>query len=141
MFHVVEICNGTCDNVHGMDREKVGWWGERLVAASLQQSGFVLLDHRYRKPWGELDLVMFRSPRLHFIEVKTALTVRGSGGTDMAFRPEFQVTDKKLESLRRTGETWQHEFKLHHDVQIDVAAVSMCLEEKEAAIEFFWRVG
>lgn len=127
-----------------IDIHAVGWWGERVVAAYLQRQGFTLLDHHYRKRWGEIDLVMSRLQKIHFVEVKTTTefaseAVEATMMTD-AFRPEQQVDTRKLDRLRRTAESWMDEFNLALDREIDVASVYLDIETNQAWVDVFWQV-
>lgn len=48
-----------------------GMLGEARACEYLQQRGMVLLEKRYRSPFGEIDLVMREGEWLVFVEVKT----------------------------------------------------------------------
>lgn len=52
-----------------------GLMGEGKATEYLQARGMVLLERRYRSPFGEIDLVMRDMDTLVFVEVKT----RGGG--------------------------------------------------------------
>lgn len=124
---------------------QIGWWGERIAAAYLQRYGLKLLDHQYSKKWGEIDLIMSHSDRVHFIEVKTTAIATGEEPKTLfgsnPFRPEEQVQPHKLDRIRRTAESWLHEFSITSDQQIDVVSVYLQPATHNAWVEVFWGVG
>lgn len=127
------------------DNQTIGWWGERLVAGHLQRHGFVLLDHQYRKSWGELDLVMSKDQKIRFIEVKSTAVANAESlptkSVSAPFRPELHVNAHKISTLRRMAETWSQEFAVRSNLAIDVAVAYIAWEESAAALEFFWDIG
>ena len=52
--------------------------GESRAAVYLQNRGMVLLQKRYRSPFGEIDLIMLDGDVVAFVEVK----LRTRGGTE-----------------------------------------------------------
>ena len=65
-------------------RYRYGWIAEWLAKAMLVLTGHRILAHRYRSPFGEIDLVARRGKRLAFIEVKRRPTLQEAEG---AFTP------------------------------------------------------
>ncbi len=55
-----------------------GLWAERLAAAYMWMQGYAIVEHRYRGPSGEIDLVCRRGKRLVFVEVKVRQSVADS---------------------------------------------------------------
>jgi putative endonuclease len=51
----------------------IGELGEQIVAQWLQSQGWLILQQRWRCPWGEIDLIAqeLSSQTLAFVEVKT----------------------------------------------------------------------
>ncbi|MEN9205253.1 MAG: YraN family protein [Thermostichales cyanobacterium SZTDM-1c_bins_54] len=80
--------------------KQVGDQGEQVVEAWLQGQGWQTLARRWRCPWGELDLVMYREPVLSFVEVKT----RASGSWDQGGR--LAVTGQKQQRLIRAAQAF-----------------------------------
>ena len=52
-------------------RTGLGKAGEQLVADYLKKQGFTILEHNYRKPFGEIDLIATNHELVIFVEVKT----------------------------------------------------------------------
>ncbi|HEY5598733.1 MAG TPA: YraN family protein [Kiloniellales bacterium] len=50
--------------------ERHGRWAELAALWSLRLKGYRLLAHRYKSPYGEIDLIMRRGSVTAFIEVK-----------------------------------------------------------------------
>jgi putative endonuclease len=52
---------------------QIGKLGEELVARWLEEKGWRILYHRWRCPWGEIDLIVQSPPPIviAFVEVKT----------------------------------------------------------------------
>lgn len=78
---------------------RLGEWGEDLAARFLLARGYAALDRRYRRPGGEIDLVMRDGTSVVFVEVKT----RGSWSPAA---PEFWVDRRKLRRLRLVARCW-----------------------------------
>jgi putative endonuclease len=53
------------------DRELTGKIGEALVAHSLEQQGFKILERNYRKFYGEIDIIAVKKDLLVFVEVRS----------------------------------------------------------------------
>jgi putative endonuclease len=73
--------------------------GEDLAAAFLAACGYEVIDRRWRRPGGELDLVVRRGGLLVFVEVKT----RGPGAS---LAETAWVGRRQRRVLRRTARAW-----------------------------------
>ncbi len=98
-------------------RQALGTYGERLAARHLTERGLVVLEHNWRCPAGEIDLVLRDGETLVVCEVKTR--------SSLAFgSPHEAVTPAKLSRLRRLAATWSAERGVAaRDVRIDLVAV------------------
>ena len=45
--------------------------GEKIAGRFLQSKGFEIVSWNYLKPWGEIDIIVRKKRKIHFIEVKT----------------------------------------------------------------------
>lgn len=79
-----------------------GRLGESLARLYLEIQGYQVLDTGFRRPGGELDLVVRRDDVVAFVEVKTR------GARSLA-APEASVTPLKLSRMRRAARIWIHE--------------------------------
>jgi len=125
-------------------KNKIGAFGEQIAVNYVKKLGFTVLDLNYLKKWGEIDIVARETIKnkyiLHFIEVKAVsyetrqlLEQAVSHGT---WRPEENVTPKKVAKLNRTIESWLGENNFKGEWQIDVAAVRVVPREKYATIKY-----
>ena len=106
--------------------------GEDIGCRYLREKGFEIVGRNYLKKWGEIDIIVAKGGRVHFIEVKTASYVPdqvGEGG----YRPEENVHPKKLERMRRVIQSYLLEKHLDEsEWQFDVLAVFLDIEKKIA---------
>jgi putative endonuclease len=118
---------------------ETGQIGEKLAAQYLINQGFDLIARNYRKKWGEIDVVVSKDDKIHFVEVKTV-----SYGTRLdlnnavsyeTWRPEENVHPFKLKKLSRAIESWLMEYTYDGEWQIDVAAVRIVSRETFATVK------
>lgn len=60
----------------GGERNTLGRWGEEQAAQFLQRNGYGILETRYRKREGEVDLIAENNGFLCFVEVKLRKNTR-----------------------------------------------------------------
>lgn len=84
------------------DRHALGRWGEEAACGFLELCGYRCLAKRFRRPGGEVDLVMSRNGLVVFVEVKTR-------GPRCPLPPESWVTRRQLQLLRRMARIWMSE--------------------------------
>jgi putative endonuclease len=85
------LCDGAAD-----PRQRLAHEGEREAEALLRRAGMTILDRRYRRRFGEIDLVARHGDLLVFVEVKTR-SGRGYGG------PAAAVTRHKQRRIARVA--------------------------------------
>ena len=56
-------------------KQETGDIGEKIAGRFLVGKGFEIIGWNYRKPWGEIDIIVRREGKIHFIEVKTVSLV------------------------------------------------------------------
>jgi Holliday junction resolvase-like predicted endonuclease len=59
------------------EKRKTGDLGEKIAGRFLVSRGFEIVGWNYLKPWGEIDIIIKKKSKIHFIEVKT-VKVRGA---------------------------------------------------------------
>lgn len=109
--------------------KEVGDIGEDIAAAFLGKKGHKLLGRNYWRKWGEIDIISEKEGKIHFVEVKTHS--REASG----YRPEERVHPKKLERLHRAIQSYLLEKNIEGEWQIDVIAVTLHKETKEAHVK------
>ena len=79
-------------------KSRLGKFGEDIACDFLIENGYKIIDRNFRKPWGELDIVAKAPDKtLTFVEVKTVRKFDGG------LNPEDQLTQSKLQKLKRTA--------------------------------------
>jgi putative endonuclease len=121
------------------NNKQIGAWGEQMTAKYYKRAGFLIIGMNYRKKWGEIDVIVKKDQKVHFIEVKTVSyetkTELEHAVAHGILRPEENVTAYKIKKLSRAIESWLSEYKWPGDWQIDVAAVRIVPRETFATIK------
>lgn len=99
-------------------KQALGAYGEAVAARFLVARGMVLLDHNWRCPAGELDLVLRDGAVLVFCEVKTRRSL--SHGS-----PLEAVSARKASRLRRLAALWVAAHREHQaaELRLDLVGV------------------
>lgn len=140
MSNVVEVKVGSAKS-----RSKwLGYAGECLVRLHLERMGFRLICSNYTTWGGEIDLILDKDGKIHFVEVKTvtretSMLVNGDVIREtLDFRPEELLSPKKISFLQRTiikylSETDENFSK---EWQLDLAIVYISHKNKMSYIKF-----
>lgn len=81
----------------------LGALGEQIASRFLSAKGYKILEHNFRLPYGEIDIIAVDRKTLVFVEVKTRVGDRF--GT-----PEEAITAGKLDKLTKAA----YSYKLFH---------------------------
>lgn len=118
----------------------IGAYGEDIAAKYLERKGFRIVGRNYLKKWGEIDVIVQKDSKIHFVEVKTVsygtkeeLKRAVSYGT---WRPEENVHQYKVKKLSRAIESWLAEKNWQGDWQIDVVGVRIVPRETYATVKY-----
>lgn len=95
---------------------ETGKKGEALAATYLQAQGFTVLHCNWRHRHYEIDIIATRAEILHFIEVKTRLSLAYG-------LPEEGVTPQKIRSIVTAGVAFQYQYPSWKRVQYDVLSI------------------
>lgn len=113
----------------------IGQIGERATAALYKKQGFELVCMNYRKPFGEIDVIVRDSNILVFVEVKSVscrTLEDGYGG----YNPGERIHTKKQQRLRKTIATFLSESDFHiKEWRFDVAFALVGTSERKVRIE------
>lgn len=125
-------------------KNKIGAYGEEIAKKFLENSNFVCIAQNYLEKWGEIDLIMQQGSVIHFIEVKTVSFADREGMAASygdTYRPEEQVTTKKLRKLSNTISSWMVKESYKGEYQLDLVTVRLVESEKYAEVEYFESIG
>jgi len=95
--------------------QRVGKWGEDVVAAYLAERGYEIIARNTRTPYGEIDIIAKQADSTIFVEVKTLTLSRN-------FFPEQNVTARKRKHMLACAACYAAKNAIDH-WQIDVIAV------------------
>lgn len=122
---------------------ELGKIGEDIASDFLTNKGFKIITRNYRKPYGEIDIVVKdQIGVLRFIEVKSVSWETGGASspsvsyeTDMgSYRPEENVHPMKIKRLLRVIEEYLVAKDIEGDWQFDVVAVYVDSRTKTAKV-------
>ena len=118
----------------------IGSLGEKLAQKYLNDSGFRIIDLNYTKKWGEIDLIAKKGEKIHFIEVKT-VSYETKKDLESAlkyrsWRPEEQVTARKLHQIKKVVQSWIGETVYEGEFCIDVLALRIVPHETYVTVNF-----
>ena len=110
--------------------KKLGSWGEDHAQKWLEARGFEFVARNVSTEYGEIDLVMRKENRLHFVEVKTRRTKQYGN-------PEDAITGTKLTHMVDSAQRFlQQHPEYEGDWQMDVLAIFV--PSKSEAVEIRW---
>lgn len=115
---------------------QLGQWGEDTARLFLEMCGYRCLSRGFRRPGGEIDLVVLRRGLLVFVEVKT----RGPRSVDP---PETWVSRRQLKLLRRMAGIWlaEHPGVRPRGFRFDVVAIVHGGDDRGSEIRHLIGVG
>ncbi|MDX2474568.1 MAG: YraN family protein [Candidatus Krumholzibacteria bacterium] len=115
---------------------RLGQWGENVARVFLELCGYRCIDQRYRRPGGEIDLILRQGSTLVFVEVKT----RGPGALAPA---EAYLSRAQQRRLRRLALQWlsEHQGQAPGDLRFDLVAVEFEGASEGASIRHLAGIG
>ncbi len=128
-----------------LKKQIIGRRGEDIAADHLGRQGFQIIDRNYRKPWGELDLIVQKGNDLRFVEVKTVTRetitppspLLGQEGEE-DYEPEDNIHPWKRKRLRRIIETYILAKDLDDEIDWQVDAISVYLNPTGDLLKIEW---
>jgi putative endonuclease len=110
-------------------RQTLGKLGEDLACEELQRRGYAILDRRYRRRGGELDIVARDGQTIVFVEVKTREGCEYGAGAESVTRVKRnRMASIALDYLSRHRLT---------DCPCRFDVVSIDMEDQQPRIELF----
>jgi len=99
-------------------RQKFGRAGERFAERILRDADLTIVEHRYRRQGGEIDLVALDGATLIFVEVKTRRQgPYGEAIQAVSFAQRRRLAATARRYLRETGQSWR-------PMRFDVVAIT-----------------
>lgn len=116
-------------------RKELGRRGENAAIMFLVKHGFSVLEHNYRRKYGEIDIVAEKGGYLHFIEVKSVSRETYNFYTN-SHRAIENVSPQKLHKIQKTALLYISEKGFHEKpFQIDVVIVEFVSGFESGLIE------
>ena len=118
--------------------QRTGEIGEHLATRYLINKGFKVIERNYTKKWGEIDLIVKKGSKIHFIEVKSLSGIGENVAKDLkeaTYRPEDNMSPQKVDRLKRTIQTYLAEFRVTGEWQFDLVTVYINQKTKEAKVQ------
>ena len=114
-------------------KSEFGNWAENHVAQYLKSKGYEVIENNYRKPWGEIDIIVKKEGILIFVEVKASRDDRAG------FEPENRVSPEKIRRLMRATQTYlaAKKYSPEQEWQIDIVALTLDQNRGVAKIKHF----
>lgn len=98
-------------------KKNLGDWGEQTAANFLKEQGYLLIDHNFRCPYGEIDIIAKEGPIWCFIEVKTRNNLAFGYGYD-------SVTRLKQKHIIKVAQYYLNKAALYDDpARFDVVSI------------------
>ncbi|MFC3053681.1 YraN family protein [Kordiimonas pumila] len=111
--------------------EKRGRNAELLARIYLRLKGYRILAHRFRSPYGEIDIIAKRGKTLVFVEVKARKSV------DDAL---YSIAYKQRRRIEAASEDWLKKHKpVFKSIRFDIIAVASGILPTH--IHGAWRLG
>lgn len=114
------------------EKQKIGRIGEDFACKFLEKNGYKIVQKNYLRKWGEIDIIVTKDKKIHFVEVKSVsreIDFAQEGNvireTNDSYRPEDNIHPWKLQRLGRAIQSYLLEKDISDDVdwQFDVVTV------------------
>lgn len=117
----------------GTRTSELGFFAEEYAARYLKSKQYRVVAHNYRKPWGEVDVIVEKEGIVIFVEVK-------ANRKEIAgFEPELRVSPDKRHRMIRIARTFlvDHNFPDDQPWQMDIIAITFVKERGIAKVRHY----
>ena len=104
------------------NNNETGNLGEEIATKFLTEKGYSLLHRNWRFSHWEVDIIVSKENKLHFIEVKTRHTTQYG-------RPEESIKKDKMQALKNAAEAYLNIHPQWKYIQFDVVAIMLWNDE------------
>jgi putative endonuclease len=98
------------------NRQVLGQEGEKLALHYLREQGLKLIECNFRRPFGEIDLIMQDRATVVFVEVRSREKSQFGGAA-------ASVTPTKQRRLKLAAQAWLKRYKQLPPCRFDVVAI------------------
>jgi putative endonuclease len=97
----------------------LGMRGEKLAREHLRKKRYNIVEHNFRCPQGEIDLIVRKDKAFRFIEVKFRRTMEYGP-------PEESVVRRQQQRIRKAALVWlnRRHLPMNSEIHFDVLAIS-----------------
>ena len=99
--------------------KKLGKKGEKLACKYLKKQGYKIIEHGYKNPFGEVDIIAGRDDTVAFIEVKTRLS-------DTYGAPSEAVNEKRKFKYLQAAKYYFSGRQIDCTVRFDIIEIFNC---------------
>ncbi len=118
------------------EHNEIGKIGENITKTFLMKHGFSVVDINYRTKYGEIDIIAKKDNVVRFVEVKSVKVRDFESISNLAVKPEDNLTNDKWSKLVVSCETYLKHKNISHETkwQIDLACVYINTEIREGKV-------
>ena len=124
------------------EHNEIGKIGENITKTFLMKHGFSVVDINYRTKYGEIDIIAKKDNVVRFVEVKSVKVRDFESISNLAVKPEDNLTNDKWSKLVVSCETYLKHKNISSEVgwQIDLACVYINTATREGKVIFMENV-
>lgn len=111
------------------NRQEIGYLGEDFATEYLESRDFEVVERNYLRKWGEIDIIARKGSVLYFVEVKTR-AVNLVGKSREWYRPEENVSDLKLQRIKRAIQSFLFESRISVESNWEFSVITVILNSK-----------
>ena len=124
------------------EKQKIGRIGENCACTYLERNGYKVIERNYLRKWGEIDIIVTKAKKIHFVEVKSVSRVMSDNVNHEtskeihqnhdSYRPEDNMHPWKLQRLGRAVQSYLLEKDISDSVewQFDVVTVYIDMNKR-----------
>ena len=119
---------------------ELGQIGEDIACTFLVKHGFSLVCRNYRKKYGEIDIIVERQEKIHFVEVKSVSceSLDSVSYEKGGYRPEDNIHPHKIKCLSRVIQAYLLKMDVSDETewQFDVICVFVSMEKRLGRVRY-----
>ena len=122
------------------DKRILGDLGEDIACKFLARKGFSVIERNYWRKWGEIDIIVKKDQKIHFIEVKSVsceIIDNVSHETSDKYRPEDNMHEWKLKRLSRVIQTYLIDKNVSHETNWQFDVITVYIDQKQLISKVF----